>query len=198
MDPRSVLGVGPDASEEELASAYRRLAKEHHPDRAGAEGAAIMAQINQAYDMLRASLAANATEGSVPPVARAGRARRRGYWLEDSVRKALGPELLGALHDREPVELVTRASTWASPRTVLLLTDRRLLWLLEDAIGDRVRSLRFERVGRVEPVHLTWPRRRSAVLRLRLTGGRRLSFAELEPEVARRIADRLRAVTLSA
>ena len=36
---------------------------------------------------------------------------------------------------------MTPASTWASPRTILALTDRRLLWLLDDAPVARVRTV---------------------------------------------------------
>lgn len=39
------------ASADDVRSAYRRLAREHHPDRAGADGAA-MARINRAYQVL--------------------------------------------------------------------------------------------------------------------------------------------------
>lgn len=39
------------ASAEEIRAAWRRLAREHHPDRAGADGEA-MARINQAYEVL--------------------------------------------------------------------------------------------------------------------------------------------------
>src|SRR5256885_10712182 len=38
MDPYALLGVAPGASERELTRAYRRLAKQWHPDRAGDEG----------------------------------------------------------------------------------------------------------------------------------------------------------------
>ena len=39
------------ASLDEVRAAYRRLAREHHPDRAGADGVA-MTRINQAYEVL--------------------------------------------------------------------------------------------------------------------------------------------------
>ena len=39
------------ASAQDVRAAYRRLAREHHPDRAGADGEA-MARINQAYQVL--------------------------------------------------------------------------------------------------------------------------------------------------
>lgn len=39
------------ASLDDVRAAYRRLAREHHPDRAGADGDA-MARVNQAYEVL--------------------------------------------------------------------------------------------------------------------------------------------------
>ena len=67
------------------------------------------------------------------------------------MRRALGPELLEALAQSEAVRLVTPASTWASPRAVLAVTERRLLWLLDDAPVGRVRSLAFRDVATVSP-----------------------------------------------
>lgn len=54
-DPYKVLGVSPDASDEEIKSAYRRLAKQYHPDRnpGDKEAAKKMQQINDAYDRIK-------------------------------------------------------------------------------------------------------------------------------------------------
>jgi hypothetical protein len=51
IDPYAVLGVARSASREEIARAYRRLAKQHHPD-AGAGPTPTMARINEAWSVL--------------------------------------------------------------------------------------------------------------------------------------------------
>ena len=54
-DPYKVLGLSPNASDEEVKQAYRRLAKKYHPDRnpGDAEAAKKMQQINDAYDRIK-------------------------------------------------------------------------------------------------------------------------------------------------
>ncbi len=54
-DPYKILGVSPDASDEEVKRAYRRLAKQYHPDlHPGDENAAKMMQkINAAYERIK-------------------------------------------------------------------------------------------------------------------------------------------------
>jgi len=194
VDPFAVLGVPETASEAELASAYRELAKEWHPDRRGGEGADRMAEINAAYELLRAGAwqqrsshgraATGSGSGAGPKRGRAGR-------LTDAVRRALGPELVDALSPDESVRLVTPASTWTSPRTILAVTDRRLLWLLDDAPVARVRAVSLRDVADVER-RVRRPRRRVVTLRLRLTSGRRHSFAELRPLTAAAIERHVR------
>ena len=54
-DPYKVLGVRPDASDEEIKRAYRRLAKKYHPDlNPGDEMAAKkMQEVNAAYEQIK-------------------------------------------------------------------------------------------------------------------------------------------------
>jgi hypothetical protein len=198
-DPLSVLGLSSGASAAEVDRAYRELAKRWHPDRGGGSEAELrMAQINVAHDLLRAG-ARHARPRSAPAAQRGGAAtavRRRpaGDWLEEPVRRALGPELLQALEDREPVVIVTPTSLWKSPKAVLAVTDRRLLWLLDDAISDRVRSLRFNRVSAVSG-RLAWPRRRTAILKVLQGNGRGVTFADLAPATALQIVRHVQAAS---
>jgi hypothetical protein len=194
VDPYAILGVSAMATEEEVSAAYREQAKRWHPDRGGGEEAARrMAEINHSYDLLRASFSHQAS----PPPRPQRRRAARGSWLSDAVRKALGPELLEALSDHEAVRLVTPTSTWASPRAVLAVTEKRLLWLLDDAPVARVRSLAFRDVEAVG-LRVHRPRRRAATLSLKTTGGRRYSFADLRPHTAAAIERHVRgALSLS-
>ncbi len=54
-DPFQVLGVSQNASEEEIKQAYRRLAKQYHPDLnpGDASAAQKMNEINEAYDAVK-------------------------------------------------------------------------------------------------------------------------------------------------
>jgi hypothetical protein len=185
MDPHEVLGIADDATPEDAAAAFRALAKRWHPDRGGGKAAEErMAQINAAYDLLRAAAWTQRHDAPPPPPA----ARMaRGAWLAPAIRRALGPELLAALEPSEHVWLVTPASTWASPTALLAASDRRLLWLLDDAVAGRVNWLRYSTIEAAE--HLVRrPRRRVATLRVRDRSGRRVSFSDLRPATAAAIA----------
>jgi len=49
-EARSILGVGPAATAQEIESAYRRLIRRAHPDQGGSSG--LAAQLNAARDRL--------------------------------------------------------------------------------------------------------------------------------------------------
>ena len=54
-DPYRVLGLAPGASDEDVKKAYRRLAKQYHPDRNPGDEAAArkMQEINAAYEQIK-------------------------------------------------------------------------------------------------------------------------------------------------
>jgi hypothetical protein len=187
-----MLGLDAGATPDEVAAAYRRLAKRWHPDRGGGRDAERrMAEINSAYDLLRAE-AWTRRHMHAPAASPRPAPAARGAWLAPAIRRALGQELLHALDAHEPVWLVTPTTTWASPEALLAASDRRLLWLLDDAVTARVHSLRFAAVADARHT-LRRPRRRVATLRVEGLNGRRLAFGQLRPATAALLAERIRA-----
>jgi hypothetical protein len=173
MDPYRVLGVSRDVSEEEAAEAYRTLAKRLHPDVNPGDGER-MREVNAAYADLR-------RRGFPRPRFKPAPAPPPGNWLPPEVRSRLGRELVGALHPQEPVLLVADASTWDAHAVRLVVTDRRLLWLRDDAPVDRVRRLPFVAIDRVE-ARMARNRRRGE-LRVFGKDRRRHGFAEMRAEL---------------
>jgi hypothetical protein len=51
-DYYALLGIEPGADEEDVRRAWRKLALEHHPDRAGQEATALFQRISIAYEVL--------------------------------------------------------------------------------------------------------------------------------------------------
>jgi hypothetical protein len=202
MDPHAVLGLDPGATPEEVHRAYRALAKRFHPDRAGASDGELMISINAAYDLLRERLeegrehgpangarpvdGANGPDAAAPP-------RIAADWLPPAVRRVLARELRAALEPGEQVDEVVLTATGDSHDVQLAITDRRLLWLRDDAIMGRVRYLRYTDLARVEP-RPAGRFRRGGQLRVQARAtGRWLRFFDLRPDVLARLAQRIRA-----
>jgi len=75
-DPFAVLGVGPDATLEEVRVARRRLAAQFHPDHGG--DAVRMGEINAAFEAVVAQLAKRPAPPPDPPSAPPRRHRHEG------------------------------------------------------------------------------------------------------------------------
>lgn len=110
--------------------------------------------------------------------------------LPPAVRRALGAELRSALQPGEDVGIVVPVTTWASPQTTLAVTDRRALWLLDDAPVHRVRSLALADLVRVR-VRPPRPWRPRAQVECTDRRGRRTVFGELPPATAAAVARRM-------
>jgi hypothetical protein len=190
-DPYAVLGLRPGATEGEVARAYRELAKRHHPDRSPDDGSR-MREVNAAYDAIVRGQRDEpiATRASPPTSRRRGPRPAPGSWLAPTVRRQLGRELLEALQPHEDVLLVADASTWDSPSVRLVATDRRLLWLRDDAPVARVRFLPYRNV---EDVEARFSRRgRRGELRVKPLDARRLSFASMPTQTVESLMRLLR------
>jgi hypothetical protein len=203
MDPHAVLGLDPGASPEDVHRAYRALAKRFHPDRAGEAAGELMISINAAYDLLREQLEQGRAEGpgSGPGGARANGTRQTpppppaiaGEWLPPAVRRVLARELLQALEPGELVDEVVLTATGDSHDVQLAITDRRLLWLRDDAIMGRVRYLRYRDLAGVEQ-RPAGRFRRAGQLRVQARAtGRWLRFFDLRPDVLARLTARIQA-----
>lgn len=84
-DPYAVLGLRPDATDEEVKKAYRALAKKYHPDMnpGDAHAAEMMNRINAAYDQIKNPPAAQTTyREAADPFA--------GWYREQSQQRASG------------------------------------------------------------------------------------------------------------
>ncbi|HET9682341.1 MAG TPA: DnaJ domain-containing protein [Candidatus Limnocylindrales bacterium] len=95
MDPYRVLGLPPDASQAEVKRAYRRLAKELHPDAAGESALPRFLELQDAYELLTGTRVrtvrapgspASAARGSGPGGAPAGAEGFREPWRADPAR----------------------------------------------------------------------------------------------------------------
>lgn len=103
-DPYEVLGVPKNASEDQIKSAYRKLAKQYHPDRYVGNPLADLAaekfkEINEAYDALTGGNKSAGFNGQNTEYAGAGNfAQIRNYINMGSLAEA--ERLLDAMSDR--------------------------------------------------------------------------------------------------
>ncbi|MCW2994266.1 MAG: hypothetical protein JWQ18_1761, partial [Conexibacter sp.] len=114
-----------------------------------------------------------------------------GDWLPPAVRRVLARELLAALEPGEQVDEVVLTATGDAHDVQLAVTDRRLLWLRDDAIMGRVRYLRYRDLAGVEERPAGRFRRHGQLRVQPIAGGRPLRFFELGPDVLSRLTGRI-------
>ena len=113
-DPYKTLQVDPEAEDEVIAAAYRRLAMKYHPDRGGgAESAARMAALNAAWERIGEPAARAAYDREVKLAAAMARARPTAPAAETGSR----PAGSSAPATPRPPETVSR--DWTSGRSTV-------------------------------------------------------------------------------
>lgn len=132
MNPYSVLGVSPSATDDEIKKVYRKLAKQYHPDihpdRAFAEKK--MAEINAAYDQILKERQGGASYGN--------------YGYQGDPARGSTPEMQAVrnyLHYRRFQEAFNVLNR---------ITDRNAEWYFLSAyahagVGNRAQALEFAR-----------------------------------------------------
>jgi molecular chaperone DnaJ len=137
-DYYEVLGVSPEASTEEIRTAFRRLAREHHPDATGgnADSEQRYKEISEAYAVL-----SSAEKRQQYDAARMGMGGWQSPWgspfaetIEDIFETFFG----GGLGGRGRTRQATRARRGEAIEVELDLT-------LEEVVFGTTRELRFER-----------------------------------------------------
>ena len=145
-----------------------------------------MAQVNAAYDLLRAG-----GESPAPSARRTGGPRGRGAWLAPPCAGRWAPSCWRRSSTARRCAYVTPTATWSSARAVLVVTDRRLLWLLDDVVTARVQWLRFTRDRARSARSCAGRGGASRCCAWRPTTGGGFAFAELRPPTAEAIVRRV-------
>ena len=103
-DPYKVLGISPDATDEQVKSAYRELAKKYHPDNYADSPLADLAaekmkEVNEAYDEIMAQRKQRASGGHNKP----GPSYNGGYRRSSNFSDVRHLIMVGRMADAEQI-----------------------------------------------------------------------------------------------
>ena len=153
-DPYKVLGVSPDASDEEIKKAYRNLAKQYHPDRNPGDPVAAkkMQQVNAAYEQIKNPEKAQPNPGSHSSYGGYGYDPFGGQWQRTYQQENTGDQYLRAAAQ------YIRFGRYREALNVLdNSTEKTARWyylsaLANDGLGNQVTALEhIKRAVSMEP-----------------------------------------------
>ena len=160
-DPYQVLGVSPDASDEEIKKAYRDLTKKYHPDlNPGDQQAADkMHEVNAAYDAIKNGTADSYGSSSSGGWTNAGSWGSYGGW-GGYQQQGIRPEYQAAMnyinagHFQEALNALSGVKTGERDGNWYYLSA-----VANAALGNRVTALEYARVAmQMEPGNLQFRR----------------------------------------
>ena len=136
QDPYKVLGISPNASDEEIKQAYRKLAKQYHPDRNPGDAAAAkkMQEINAAYEQIKNPEKANPQSGGYG----------YGYGYDDTYSR--GSQSTGDQYQQAAYNYIRFGKYREALNALANCTERNARWyylsaLANNGLGNQVTAL---------------------------------------------------------
>jgi len=153
-DPYKVLGISPDASDEEIKKAYRKLAKKYHPDLNPGDPVAAkkMQQVNAAYEQIKNPEKAQPNPGSQGSYGGYGYDPFGGAWQRTYQQQSSGDQYL-----RSAAQYIRFGRYREALNVLENCTEKTARWyylsaLANDGLGNQVTALEhIRRAVSMEP-----------------------------------------------